>query len=298
MTAEKQPGNHGEIIDAKPEIEVIEVNEIEPIVPEQDGTVLVLQRNAKDDREEGSATFGAILPEQAGATKNSAKDHFNAIFAELGPDEARNLDVMVLAGDATLTMETGQTSEHKRAVETAQLVIAGVLESFEENGIGRNQFLNAHEEESDARAFEVTELKDLKMMEESPEFVRYLVDKHGTGKEFWVTYEADLEKEKRLEMGVEGPEDIANRVNHFMSILAQTAEHHHKSNPGRRLVIWADSHYDSISPYVKQHIAGREGEDFLNAYCPIDYGAGVSITIDKDKNATTKLGNETIKLDL
>lgn len=285
-------------INGEPEIKIIEINEIEPVVPDPDGTVIIMQRNAKDDRDESSESFGAILPEQAKKTEQGAKEYFDAIFSELGPEETKKLDVMVLAGDTTLTMETGQRSEHKRAVETAQSVIGGVLASFEENGVDRSQFLNAQEEGTIAKPFEVSELIDLRMMEESPEFVQYLVDKYGTGKDFWVAYEADLEKDTRGEMGVEGPNDIAERIKHFMGILAQTAKEHHTSNPDRRLIIWANSHYDSISPYVKAHVAKLEGNEFLNTYCPVDYLAGITITIDKEGKTTTKLGDKIVDLNL
>ena len=108
------------------------------------------------------------------------------------------------------------------------------------------------------------------------------------GKEFWIAFEEDIEKEKRIEMGAEGPDEIADRLKQVVSILSRYARMYHKNNPGRRLVIWAATHYDTISPFVKRGIFGVGKEVPLG----VDYGAGISIGIDSAGNLTTRIDGQ------
>jgi hypothetical protein len=117
-------------------------------------------------------------------------------------------------------------------------------------------------------------LRDLRMFEDSPEFVQFLKNKYGSGKEFWVAYEVAKERETRLAMGAEGPEDIANRVDAYLKVVAKAMKSYTALHPGRRVVVWAVSHYDCISPYVKKQVAQLNETDFLDNYFPIEQGGG------------------------
>ncbi|MDP1884544.1 MAG: hypothetical protein Q8L10_04190 [Candidatus Moranbacteria bacterium] len=273
------------------EIERITSADLQVRAPEMDETVIVLQRNAKDDRRENSEDIGALEKEAAEQARKKAKEIFDGIFGRLSEKERKTLDVMIVASDAVLTTPSGIKNNHKRAVETAEQIISGLRESMEEFDILENQFLNSSATQ-DGGTIEVSELKDLSMMEESPEFVDFLKNKYGTGAEFWDAYEADLEKETRLQMKAEGPDDIARRVNYALSVQAQIAHEYHMANPGRRLIIWAVSHYDSISPFIKKNIAGMD----MKSYLPVDQGAGISINIDNQGKATCVIQEKEIGL--
>jgi len=272
-------------------IEKIEVKDIQPKIPELGGTTIVLQRNAKDDRRLNSTDIGALEVEAAEQVKFSAKVFFDKIFEGLTEKERLSVDVMIVASDTTLITPGGIISPHKRAVETADRVIVGLKESMSGFSLSEQQFLNSSATQ-DGGVIEVSELRDLLMVRESPEFMAFLVEKYGSGMEFWDAYENDTEKETRLKMGAEGPEEIADRVNHALSLQTQIAREYHLANPSRRLIIWAVSHYDSISPFIKKHVTGTD----LKKYLPVDQGAGITIEINKDGAASCDLREQKIKL--
>lgn len=273
------------------EIGKIEAKDIQAKIPELGETTLVLQRNAKDDRRLDSADIGALEAGAAEQARLQAKDFFGKIFDGLTEDERKSVDIMVVASDTTLITPSGIVSPHKRAVETADQVISGLRESMKNFSIAEQQFLN-NSATQDGGAVEVSGLRDLKMVNESPDFMAFLVKKYGSGAEFWDAYESDVEKETRLKMGAEGPEEIADRVNYALSLQMQIAREYHKANPGRRLIVWAVSHYDSMSPFIKKHVTNID----LKTYLPVDQGAGITIKVDKNSKAACELHNQKIKL--
>lgn len=270
-------------------IEKIETADIRPDVPELGGSTIILQRNAKDDRRPGSPDFGALDEKAAELARIQAKEFFEKIFSSLTGEERGTIDIMVVASDATLVTPYTKAI-HKRAVETGVQVLSGLTEAMQNASVAEQQLLN--NSANHGSVVEVSELKDLLMMEESPDFVEFLRSKYGTGVEFWNAYENDVEKETRLKMKAEGPDDIADRVNYALSLQAQIAREYHEANPGRRLIIWAISHYDSISPFAKKHVTNTD----LNTYLPIEQGGGITIAIDKDGGATCTLKDKKLVL--
>jgi len=268
-------------------IERITPRDIKPRLPAPNETVMVLQRNAKDMREPGD-DFGALEKEAIEATRTEAMRFFDTLFSELPEDEREKVDVMIVASDATLLMPDGQLCEHRRAVETAEIIIQALKVSMGKFDIPKDQFLN--NTISDGEPIAVSELRDLLMFEESPEFVKYMTEKHGTGKAFWVAYETDAEREKRIEMGVEGPKEIADRVNYALTVRARIAAEHHKANPDRRLVMWNVSHYDAISPFIKEYIAGVD----VTSYLPVDHSGGITLQVDAKGQPHTTIQNQEV----
>ncbi|MFA7209240.1 MAG: hypothetical protein WC120_03055 [Parcubacteria group bacterium] len=275
----------------KVEIERITSADLHPKMPEIGGSTIVLQRNAKDDRRKDSPDMGALEVGAAEQVRVNAKEFFNKIFGGLNEEERKMIDVMVIASDSTLSTPDGIKNKHQRAVETAGQVMTGLRESMSEFFIADGQLLN-NSAAQNGGAIEVSELRDLMILEESPEFTQFLIDKYGTGVEFWDAYESDSERETRVEMGAEGPDGIADRVNYALSLQAQIADEYHKANPDRRLIIWAVSHYDSISPFIKRHIAGID----MKKYLPVDQGAGISIGIDKRGKASCEIQGKELSL--
>ena len=265
-------------------IELITVQDIRREIPQVEGTAIILQRNAKDDRQDPeSSDYGALVSAAAEKARLGAKEFFSEIFAGLGPEEIKSLDIMVVASDATLITEKGQTSPHKRAVETAEQVISGLQEAMAEHSVSDEQLLNnaasAHQ-----GPIELSGLRDLRALEDSPEFIKFLQAKWGD--KFWLAFEDDSERETRIAMGAEGPIEIANRVKYFLTVIANAMKVYHQENPGRRVIVWAVSHYDSISPYIKEHVAKM---DTLKTYLPVEQGGGITITISPDGQVKTKI---------
>lgn len=273
------------------EIHGITEADLRMVVPEVDGTSLVLQRNAKDERNPDAKDFGALTPEALEQTRAQAKQYFLNLFAALSPEERKDVEILVVASDAKLESPEGLTSEHKRGLETAEQVINGIEEALEEVGIDRSQLLNRSEFAEFAEPegpVEFDELEALKMFSKSPDFVQYLVEKYGIGKKFWINYEMDSERETRKAMNAEGVEDIAERMRYFLLMLARAADQRHKENPGKRLVIWAVSHYDAISPFVKRRVLDRPATDYL----PVNAGGGVTLEISPEGDVKTELSGK------
>lgn len=266
--------------------------DIRPLLPEVDGTVLVLQRNAADDRELNSPDIGRIKPESCKEVKQKAESFFSDMIEKIDQGERDKIDFMIVAGDTTLKTPDGIVSTHKRAAETANIVLEGLKKVMSDNSISEDQIIN-NTAVANGGVIEVSGLRDLLIMEESNEFVELLKKEYGTGKEFWQAYEEDLKKEEREEMGAEGPSEIADRVRYTLSTLSNISKKYHKDNPGRRLVVWAVSHYDSISPYLKKHVHGVSTED---NYLPIEQGGGITIDVGKDGSANTEISGQTFQI--
>lgn len=264
---------------SKPQLERITPADIKPVVPEDGGSVFILQRNAKDkdnrDLPKESPLFGALDEGEAEVTEAWSKDYFDQIFKGLTPEERAKIDILIVAGNASLSMPSGKNSPHKRSVETAEHILAGIKASMTEYGVNPNQLLNRT-----GKPMELTSggLLDLKILDESPDFVKFLLDKYGDTKDFWVAYEEDRHKDIREQMGAEGPEDIADRVASYMATLDNAMKLYHQNHPGRKVIVLANSQYDSISPTLKKYVTGQPMETYL----PVDYRGGVVFEVGED----------------
>lgn len=292
--------NSGQEAQALPRIEKITLNDLKVEIPEVNGSVIILQRNAKDkvNRTLGDTEkVGALDEGEAEKTKQEAKAYFDQVFQGLAPEERAQVDILVVASDASLnTPMAGVSSLHQRGMETAREVLAGAKASMVEFGVNSDQLLNIYANEG--QPVPTAELIDLRMMTESPKFVQTMVEKHGSGQQFWSKYETDTDRDIREELKAEGPLEIANRLGDYMKLIAATAREYHAANPGRRLIVWADSHYDSISPFLKKYVAKMDEPTFLDVYLPVDYRAGIAIKVGASGETTTQLQGQRISLDL
>jgi hypothetical protein len=285
---ESTPGL-GEETTQQPKIEKVTTADLRPVLPKIDGTTFILQRNAKDNRVPGTPDIGALVPENAQSSQDQAREYFQEIFKHLGPEEKAQIDILIVAADTHLITPTLR-SEHQRAVETAAQVMIGLKKAMIENQIPETQLLNKTGEPIQLSS---RRLIDLRMMDESPDFVKWLkerstVDGVFNEKSFWIAYEDDENevRQKRLEMKVEGPEDIAERVDGYVATLNNAMKFYHESHPGRRVIVWGISHYDAISPWLKLKVADMSKTDYL----PADQGAGIVVEMKKGEPATTQIG--------
>lgn len=290
---ENDQPNANEILSVLPRVENINITDLVITTPEIGGTEIVLQRNAKDNRDPNSdIEIGALVPDSAEKVKIHTRESLRKIFESLTPEDRLTIDVLVVAADTKLETPIPEIkSDHKRAVETGEQVIEGIRECMQELAVPESQLLN-----KTGKPIELTsgKLKDLHMFEDSPEFVSLLIEKYGTGVEFWAAYEDDTEKETRESMKAEGPKDIADRVNDYLRVVSNAMKFYHEAHPGRRVIVFAETHYDTISPFVKQHVTRSEMSKMLR----VENGAGVVINLDKDRKASSTIKGNTYELNL
>lgn len=276
-------------------VEGITAADLKPEIPNVGGSVIVLQRNASDRNNrkapEDSPEFGTLDLGEAEKTRLESKAFFEHVFGALPEEERGTLNILVVAADTKLNLPDGRKSEHKRAVETADQVMAGLKETMSGFSVPDKQLINKTGKPIELSSGRLTALR---MLEDSPDFVIFLREKCTTDgifdeQKFWVSYESDEYKKEREQMGAEGPVDIANRVNDYMRVLANAAKSWHRIHPSRRLVVWAVSHYDSISPFVKKNIVRMDEQTLLGTYLKVDSRAGVVFNLGEDGTATTEI---------
>ncbi len=266
----------------------IEKETIDNSVPELGGTKIVLQRHAKYDRSVGSDSVGSLTREGAEDTYQQSIAAFEEMLSGLSDEEKTSLAFLVLASD------TQYAGGGRRSVETAEMVIKGLKDTFAKYGLAEQQLLNVSGNFSNNDKPRLTpDLGEPKMFENSPEFVSFLKEKYGDLTiDFWRAFEEDKEKETREKLGAEGPDEIVERIKLVINVLSRYSRLYHKNNPNHRLIIWAVTHYDTISPFVKRELYGVEKDFKLE----VDNGAGISINIDPEGNSAVPIGESTYKI--
>ncbi len=271
------------------ELESIKTADIRPEIPQADGTVIVLQRHEeyirkpKDDPKRGSLTEEAAMRARA-----QAEAFFNSVFENIPTEERSNTDILVVASDT-------RAGKGRRSMETAAEALAAAYRVIDKKALNKGNILNESGKFKGGGGVRPThQLREPLMFEQSPEYVDFLIEQHGPpGPDFFKAFEEDTHKDVRESMGAEGPLQIADRLNRFVGTLEEFSKRYHRQHPGRKLIIWAATHYDTISPWVKRDVMGMTTDEALKSYLPVDYGAGITINIDPQGTAKTKVsGNE------
>lgn len=264
-------------------IKKIERSDISREMPKEGETEIIMQRHEAYIRDVEDEKAGSLKEEEAKKSYDQAVEIFKSKLENLPEDERDTVDVLVIASNT-------QYVKGRRSFETAAQVLKGTEDVFKEYGIDEKQILNsgARRAGEENRPTKNTAILEPQFIDQSPEFREFLKEKYGDGamnQKFWQAFEEDWEKEEREKVGAEGPDDILERYSKFMNVLAKFSEVYHKKHPGRRLIIWPTSHYDTISPYVKK----MTGMDTKKDYLAVDYGAGISLKIDKMGKMTSKI---------
>lgn len=262
----------------------IEKSDIQPNLPLSGETEIVLQRHGKYERSTDSPKVGSLTEEGAQEIYTSGKDFFEKLFNSASESDRKNIDILVLASD------TQYKGGGRRSMETAEQIIKAVKEEISKLNLAESQLLNTSGNISGKGGPRpAPNLREPQMIDNSPEFLQFLKDKYGDmNLDFWIAFEEDKEKETRESMGAEGPDEITDRMKLMIDILARYSSFYHKKHPDRRLIIWAATHYDTISPYVKREIFETGKETPLG----VDYGAGISINLDKEGRGKVKIAGE------
>ncbi len=273
----------------------IEKTDIKPGQIEAGGTEIVLQRHYRYIRDPEDPNTGSIAPEVAAGGRANAVDFFQSTLEQIPEGERDSVHVLLLASD------TQYNDNGRRSYETGATVQDAAEEVFKENGLPRENVINTTGrlrslEGKEGGPKPMPRLREPNFINESPEYFQFLLGKHDGQMDipFWVDFENDTYKAEREAMGAEGPADIADRTTTTVEGLARYANRWHKANPGKRLIIWAASHYDTISPYVKREVFGVPNSEELM----VDYGAGIRIDIDAKGKAKTEIAGENYEVSL
>lgn len=289
------------------EIKKIGAERLELRVPDSGETTIAFICNAQDDRSVETQDFGALTPESQQESYEYGRSIAYQIFNGLeNKEDKEKVDFMFVASDTQLrtpgfSSADARTSEHKRAVETADKMMDGVKDAFTELSISYEQILN-NSASPEGGPIEMSLLRDLYLLEESPEVADYILEeclKEAGGnrekalKLFWIEYESDKFAQIRLDRQAEGPQDIANRVKCAINILSKAAQEYHTNNSGRRLIMTVIGHYDCMSPYIKDVIDMDMGE-----YLGIKKLGGIEIDVNVDGLAKAKIQGKEFDLEI
>ena len=229
---------------------------------------IIFQRHCNYDRLNGGLTLDSAEHQKA-----IVKSFIKELKENLTIDELKNTYFLFVSS------ETKSTGNFKRCVETTNIALSEITNFFKENNVSCSHIINLNESLNyKGNIKESGYLTEPKMFEDSSGFLDYLKNKHGgMNQEFWIDFEEDLSKEKRQEFNSEGPDEIVDRGVRYVNILQRYAKYFHLKKPNSRLIIWAGTHYDLISPLVKQRVLNYEKSDIVN----VEYCGGVSFVINE-----------------
>lgn len=250
-------------------------------------TSIVFQRHGKYNRDPSADDAGSISESSAQEMYEYDKSQFDKLFTQ---DDTYVLFV---------SSDTQYAGKGYRSLETAQVAQDAAVESLESLGLSPSErIINFNPDFKIAPHLETLQaVRPLAGIREpqifnprDSEYLRHLQETHGyadpeskTGlaPEAWDAHERDAEKEVRETTDAESQEDLIDRTKKTLAILERYAHLWHTHNPDRRLVIWVASHYDTISPLVKEVDGVLRNEDLSlsSAYQPIEYGGGVVINL-------------------
>lgn len=255
------------------------------------GTAIVLERHGKYQRDRDAENAGSIYEDDAEVTKQRDL----GFFAELLEHEDDGETMILFVSSDTQYAKAG-----RRSMETAQLAQDAAIEAMNARGLDpteriinfNSKFNTSRFDQTDQDVRAMKGIVEPKIFDDSPEFVAELgrmfnppevqsdIDARRTDVKLhpaaFEAYESDLPEVQSLreKHGAEGVRDILDRTKASLRVLERYARLFHASNPNKKLVIWAASHYDTISPLVKDAF-GAEFSEFV----PVDYGAGVVMNI-------------------
>jgi len=253
-------------------------------------TEIVLQRHGQYVRDREEPNVGSLTEEAVQIETESAANYFTELFDTLAEEELENTYILFVSSD------TQYASGGKRSYETVTIAQKVAETLLDEKGISHANILNnSHKLQAQGSPRPMSLLREPQVFDKSPDFVEFMKSKYGDlGKDFWIAFEEDVEKETRLTMGAEGPDEIADRIKIATKVLSRYAAHFHASKPNSRLIIWAGTHYDTISPFVKRDVLHKD----KTAAVLVDYGGGITIDIDINNAASANVDNQQYPINL
>lgn len=254
------------------------------------GTEVVLQRHGKYIRDKDNPDAGGLTQEAIQLETESAERYFSELIASIPESERNSISVLFVSSD------TSYANSGRRSYQTTEVAQQVAEQLFQENGIHLLNILNISPSSINKGApIPMRTLREPQMFDKSPDFISFMKEKYGDlDQSFWIAFEEDVEREARLEMGAEGPDEISDRMKAALRMLIQYSETFHSETPNSRLIIWAGTHYDTISPFVKRDVLHRD----KSTPVLVDYGGGIVIDIDQSGQASTVVSDNEYKIDL
>lgn len=268
-------------------IEKITTQDIDVTQLAKGETSIVFQRHGKYNRDPAADDAGSISRENAAELYEHNKEFFDRLV--------RQGDIYILF----VSSDTQYAGKGHRSLETAQVAQDAATESLIEAGLDPGEHIinlnpaysTARHEQTDQDIRPMVGLREPQIF--NPDDVAYmqtLQEKYGYADEdakaglspkAWAMHEMDTEVEARRQTNAEGEEDLIARTDMSLAVLERYARIWHAAHPGKRLIIWAASHYDTISPLIKRVDGTLRNADgtLSDAYQPVDYGGGISIRI-------------------
>lgn len=248
-------------------------------------TEIVVQRHGAYIRDKEDPHSGGLSSESADIERVAATSYFETFLAQIPEAERATVDVLIVASD------TRYHNRGQRSLETAIVAQGAALDVFEAQNLPTTNIINNTGKLSgEGGPRTVPKLREPNFLDKDPpEFIKFMLEEYGgVNVDFWTAFEQDRHKDLREAMGAEGPDDIADRTAFAIRTLARYAQVYHKAKPGRRLIIWTATHYDTISPFVKRDVFGVGKDTTLM----VDYGAGITIDVDQTGVATTEIAGK------
>lgn len=262
--------------------EILKEKEIHPEVPNVPWeTLILLQRHSRYDssvpRDLKNITdrereiCGHLTEQGIKETEEITRERLEKILAE-NPEET---DFLIVSSPTFWynLPELGQ-----RAIETSEVIVKTIIDELKKRGLSKEQLLNLSGKFKGDFARPEQRLQETQLFQVPP-FEKFMLKKYGgMGGDFWDAYSADVDREKRKELGAEGSVDIANRVNRVMTIVARFAKMYHETHPDRKIVVWMVSHGEDLEPFIQRNYGVKPDEFIAN------YNEAVSISVDDEGN--------------
>lgn len=263
-------------------------------------SAIVFQRHERYNRDRDAADAGSLSPEHTGPAFERDVQFFEEMLAQ----ETDGAETMVLF----VSSDTQYAGKGHRSMETAQIAQDAASEVMSRMGIDPVDRIINLSPDFVTNGFAETGQSvrpDKKLREpqifDTPGYVDHLREKYGKedgpgngiSPKAWAMHEMDAEKEDREQFGAESVFDMLDRTKDSLAVVERYAKVFHANNPNKRLVVWMASHYDTLSPLVKD----AQGISF-EAYVPVDYGAGVVIKLGTEGAPVLEAQGHSVPLDL
>ena len=246
---------------------MIDSSAITPIV-NKNQTQLIFQRHCNYDR-----TNGNLIPESASYQKKVITSFIDVIKTNFTLYDLQNTYFLFTSSNTT------SSNNFKRCIETTNIAMNLIKQFLQENNISTNHIMNLNENSNyNGSIHESKQLAEPQMFTDSTGYLEFLKEKHnGINLDFWDDFEEDLSKTKREELDAEGPDQIVERAIHYVNILQRYANYFHMKKPNSRLIVFSGTHYDLISPLVKQRVLNWEKSDVVK----VQYCGGISLLLNE-----------------
>jgi hypothetical protein len=252
-------------------------------------SLIILQRHSKyangepadwlNPTDEERETLGHLTPEGKVMAAERAKARVTKALNEGGD----NVDFLVVTSP---THWMGHEQLGKRADDTGKVISETILGELTDRGADSARLLNLSDRIDGKLTREHKEIDEARFFA-SEEFRMFMRTTYGgQNRDFWDAINRDTHQELRESLGAEGPQDVADRAQKTLDVIARFASYYETRHPGRKLVTFVVSHSEVVEPYVQRKLNVPEGE-----FEP-EYNDGIEITFDKAGTATANVNGK------